>query len=259
MNPLNDFAIPLVLCIHSFASSSSQYRGLMQRLAPYFRVVAADLFGHGKNPMWSGTGQFTLADEAAPFEALLPGHMPVHLVGHSYGAAVALRIAGANRGRIRSMTLYEPAIWGTLSNLCPGDPATLEIEAVRDETMHLIDRGRFEAATERFIDYWAGPGTWARTTNERRPKIVTTVCSLQAVWIATFAERWLAASLGALDTPCLLLSGTHSTAAGRRAFSVLRDALPAAAVVEFDGLSHLGPITHPERVDSAIEAFLLSL
>jgi len=249
---------PFVLCIHSFSSSSAQYQGLMQRLAPRFRVVAVDLYGHGRSPSWLGERRFTLADEAAPLEALLPDDAPVHLVGHSYGAAVALRIAGANRVRVRSMTLYEPTMWGTLSHLCPSDPATLEIEAVRDETIQLIDEGRVEAATERFIDYWAGSGSWAAVPGERRPRLVAAVRSLRAAWIATFVERWSAAALRSLDTPCLLISGTHTTAAARRAIGLLRDTLPAATLVEFEGLGHLGPITHSARVDAAIDTFLSS-
>jgi pimeloyl-ACP methyl ester carboxylesterase len=185
---------PFVLCIHSFSSSSAQYQGLMQRLGPRFRVVAADLYGHGRTPSWLGERRFTLADEAAPLEALLPDDTPVHLVGHSYGAAVALRVAGANRARVRSMTLYEPTMWGTLSQLCPGDPATREIEAVRDQTIQLIDGGRLEAAAERFIDYWAGPGGWAAVPGERRPRLVASVRSLRAAWTATFVERWSAAA-----------------------------------------------------------------
>jgi pimeloyl-ACP methyl ester carboxylesterase len=246
----------LVLCIHSFSSNSGQFRGLMQRLAPRYRVVAVDLFGHGGTPSWMGKRRFTLADEAAPLEALLPDDEPVHLVGHAYGAAVALRIAGANRARVRSMMLYEPTIWGTLSHLCSGDPATLEIEAVRDETIRLIDSGRLEAATQRFIEYWAGPDSWAALPQERRLKLVTAMRSLRAVWLATFIERWSVAALRSLDVPCLLMSGTRSTAAARRATGLLRDTLPAATAVNLEGIGHLGPITHAERVDATIEAFL---
>jgi pimeloyl-ACP methyl ester carboxylesterase len=247
---------PCVLCIHSFSSTSGQYRGLMERLAPRFRVVAPDLYGHGRSPPWPGERRFTLADEAAPLEALLPLEPPVHLVAHSYGAAVALRIAAVNRVRVRSMVLYEPAIWGTLSHLCPGEPATLEIEALRDETIDLIDTHRLEAAAERFIDYWAGAGSWAATPEDRRPRLIATVRSLRAAWVATFIERWPEGTLRSLDLPCLLLTGTRSTAAARRAIQLLRDTLPAATVIEFDGLGHLGPITHPERIDAAAAAFL---
>ncbi len=245
-----------VLCIHSFSSSARQYRSLAARLEPRFKVVAADLYGHGERGPWQGQGRFTISDEASPIEEMVSGSSSVHLVAHSYGAAVALHIAGKHRARVRSMVLYEPAIWGTLAALCPGDPATLEIEAVRDDTIGLIELGELEAAAGRFIDYWVGAGAWAATPAERRPRIVATVRSLREGWHAAFSEPWSAEALRALDIPCLLLTGSRTTAAARRALRLLRETLPRAEVIEFDGLGHLGPITHPERVDAAVEAFL---
>ena len=242
----------MVLCIHSFASSSRQYRGLASRL----RVVAPDLYGHGERAAWSGEHPFTLADEAAYFEALLPQEGSVHLVGHSYGAAVALHIAGKHRSRIRSMALYEPAIWGTLAALCQGEPATLEIETVRDDTNRLLAAGALEAAAERFIDYWAGAGAWAATPAERRPRLLASVRALRDGWLAAFSEPWSAEALRSLDVPCLLLTGSRTTAAARRALRLLRETLPRADVIEFEGLGHLGPITHPTRFDEAVEAFI---
>jgi pimeloyl-ACP methyl ester carboxylesterase len=247
-------AIDTVLCIHSFSSSARQYRSLAARLEPRFKVVAADLYGHGERGPWQGQGRFTISDEAAPIESLLAAD--THLVAHSYGATVALHIAGRHRSRIRSMAFYEPSIWGTLAALLPGDPATREIETVRDDTIRLIERGELEAAAERFIDYWVGAGAWAATPAERRPRIVATVRSLREGWHAAFSEPWTAAALRSLDIPCLLMTGSRSTAAARRALRLLRETLPRTQVIEFEGLGHLGPITHPERVDDAVEAFL---
>jgi pimeloyl-ACP methyl ester carboxylesterase len=248
---------PFVLCFHSFASSARQYRALAQRLAGAFVVEALDLYGHGERAGWPGERRFTLGDEAAPFEALLPEHPPVHLVGHSYGAAVALRVAATNRTRVRSLALYEPAIWGTLAELCPADPATLEIQAVRDETIRFLDTGRLEAAAELFIDYWAGAGAWAAMPAERRPRLLASIRSLRDGWLASFVERWTIAALRSLDIPTLLMTGTRSTAAARRAIALLRDSLPRARVLELEGLGHLGPITHAERVEPAVENFLM--
>lgn len=249
---------PLVLCFHSFSSSAAQFDPLARRLAPGFTVRAADLQGHGTRAAWSGAREFMLADEAPPFEALLSGDGEVHLVGHSYGAAVALRVAERHRARVRSMALYEPAIWGTLVHLLPAEPATREIEAVRDETIGFVDAGCFDAAAARFIDYWSGVGTWASLPDHKRPRLVATVRALRAAWIASFVDRWNTESLQSLDIPCLLLTGRRSTAAARRAIGLLRDLLPIATMVEFDDLGHLGPVTHPDKVDAAVEAFLLS-
>lgn len=245
-----------ILCIHSFASSWRQYRGLAARLSPRFHVIAADLYGHGQREPWKGGQSFTLADEAAPQEASLPASGPIHLVGHSYGAAVALRIAAHHRPRVRSMALYEPAIWGTLARHCPADPGTSEIEAVRDDTLQLIQAGKLALAAERFIDYWTGAGAWAATPEERRPKLIATVRALRDGWQATFLDRWSAEALGSLDIPCLLLTGTASTAAARRAVRLLEELLPRTSVAELDGLQHMAPVTHPERVDPLIESFI---
>jgi pimeloyl-ACP methyl ester carboxylesterase len=85
---------------------------------------------------------------------------------------------------------------------------------------------------------------------------VATVRSLREGWHAAFSEPWTAAALRSLDIPCLLMTGSRSTAAARRALRLLRETLPRTQVIEFEGLGHLGPITHPERVGDAVEAFL---
>jgi pimeloyl-ACP methyl ester carboxylesterase len=227
----------------------------MERLAPRFRVIAADLYDHGESGPRPQARLLSMEDEAVALEALLPAE-PVHLVGHSYGAVVAMHIARRARVRVQSMALYEPALWGTLSHLCPGDAGTIEIEEIRDDTVRLVHAGLLAAAGERFIDYWAGAGTWSATPSQRRPKIMETVRLLGDGWHAVFAERWSAQALRSLDIPCLLLTGTRSTAAARRAVRLLRESLPRAAAVELEGLGHLGPITHPDLVNAAIEAFL---
>jgi pimeloyl-ACP methyl ester carboxylesterase len=246
----------VVLCIPGFASSARQYGSLGTRLAPRYGVVTGDLYGHGERAPWTGETPFTLAHEAAFFAALLPQEGPVHLVGHSYGAAVALHIAREHRSRIRSMALYEPTMWGTLAALCKGEPATLEIEAVRDDTNRLIEAGEMQAAAERFVDYWAGTGAWDATPAERKPRLLAAVRALPDGWNASFGESWSAADLQALDVPSLLMTGSRSTAAARRAVQLLGETLPDAELLKLEGLGHLGPLTHPTRVDEAVEAFI---
>jgi len=41
---------PGVVCLHANASSSGQWRALMESLAPKFHVLAADSYGAGKSP-----------------------------------------------------------------------------------------------------------------------------------------------------------------------------------------------------------------
>lgn len=41
---------PGVVCLHANASSASQWRGLMELLAPTFHVLAVDSYDSGKSP-----------------------------------------------------------------------------------------------------------------------------------------------------------------------------------------------------------------
>src|SRR3569833_2430930 len=100
---------PGVVCLHANASTSSQWRGLMDCLSPKFRVFAPDSYGAGKSPDWPSDRIINLRDEVAFIE---PNHdragQPLALVGHSFGAAVALRAAMENPDRIRAQTKNKP-------------------------------------------------------------------------------------------------------------------------------------------------------
>ena len=54
---------PGVVCIHSNASSSTQWRGLMDQLSQNHRVLAPDSYGSGKSPDWHSDREITLQDE----------------------------------------------------------------------------------------------------------------------------------------------------------------------------------------------------
>jgi hypothetical protein len=59
---------PGVVCIHSNASTSGQWRGLMDRLAPRFRVFAPDSYDAGKSPQWPSDRVIRLRDEVGLIE-----------------------------------------------------------------------------------------------------------------------------------------------------------------------------------------------
>ena len=79
----------VILAVHSSGKSHRQWQGLGERAAESYRLVAADVFGHGRTDAWSGDADMSLASEVAVLQSLvanLPGRR-VHLVGHSYGGA----------------------------------------------------------------------------------------------------------------------------------------------------------------------------
>jgi pimeloyl-ACP methyl ester carboxylesterase len=103
---------PGVVCMHSNASSSGQWRDLLELLAPKYHVLAPDSYGAGKSPDWPSDRIIGLRDEVALMEPVLArAGSPLALVGHSYGAAVALIAALMRPDRVRAMALYEPTLF----------------------------------------------------------------------------------------------------------------------------------------------------
>src|SRR6187455_1007850 len=62
---------PNVVCLHSSAASSSQWRPLMDQLCDKYRVLAVDLYGEGKSPPWTSARDCTLDDEPVLLNPLL--------------------------------------------------------------------------------------------------------------------------------------------------------------------------------------------
>lgn len=63
-------------------------------------------------------------------------------------------------------------------------------------------------------------------------------------------------ALSTIQAPILYLTGSETKAPARRVTEVLVPALPTARHIEFRGLDHMGPVTHPDVVNAEIEAFL---
>jgi pimeloyl-ACP methyl ester carboxylesterase len=246
-----------VVCTHSNASTSGQWRGLMDRLAPKFRVLAPDSYGSGKSPDWPSDRIIRLRDEVALIEPVLArAGSPLALVGHSYGAAVALVAALANPGRVRAMALYEPTLFALLD---AETPSPNEAEGIRNavaEASIALDAGNQDAAAECFIDYWMGSGTWERTPEQRKQPIAASVTNVRRWAHALFTEPTPLEAFRSLNVPVLYMVGKRSTRSARGVAGLLAAALPRVELVEFEDLGHMGPITHPGPVNDAIARFL---
>lgn len=246
-----------VVCIHSNASSSAQWRALMDLLAPSFHVLAPDSYGSGKSPEWPSDRVISLSDEVALLEPLLDrAGSPLSLVGHSYGAAVALMAAMANPGRVRSLVLYEPTLFGLIDAEGPPPNAADGIRNAVAAAGVALDAGDRDQAAACFIDYWMGAGSWQQTPALRRPAIATSVVNVRRWEHALFTEPTPLAAFRALDIPVLYLVGKRSTASAHGVARLLAGALPRVEYVEFDDLGHMGPVTHPDVVNPVIARFL---
>lgn len=238
--------------LHSSASSGAQWRSLAQRLGPDYRVAAPDLYGYGAAPQWPGRAPFTLADEAERVHELLDRiGEPAHLVGHSYGGAVALRVARTRPGALASLTLIEPVAFHLLSDRG-------EIGAVADRVARALACGDYVGGMASFVDYWSGAGTWEAMPAGKRDPMVARLGKVALEFHAAFSEPALPGEYRRITVPTLLLLGARSPAPTRRVCELLAGLLPHARLRVVEGAGHMSPLTHPEAVNALIARHLSS-
>jgi pimeloyl-ACP methyl ester carboxylesterase len=248
---------PGVVCLHSNASSSSQWRALMDRLAPHFHVLAADSYGAGRGPAWPTHRPIMLRDEVELLDPVFARAAdPFALVGHSYGAAVALVAAVTHPERVRALALYEPTLFALVDAESPPPNDADGIRGAVASAAAALDARDPAGAARIFIDFWMGDRAWERTPEPRRSSIAESVVNIGGWAHALFGEPTSLHSFAALDVPVLLLTGTESPASSLAVAKLLARVLPRLEAVDFEGLGHMGPVTHPELVNEAIGRFL---
>ena len=247
---------PTVIGLHAGAGTPDEWRPLAERLRFRNRVLAPHLRGYAASRA-SGTDEpFTLAAEMALIEPLLdafPG--PVYLVGHGYGAAVALKLALARRERIGGLVLYEPTLFSLLLSDAKSRYAYMDIAELRRVLGRYLDAGDWFRAALRYVDHCSGAGVWQGLSVRERATIAHRMPALCAQLDAQLADPTPLAGYAGIDVPVLLLSGARPRACTRRIAQLLARTLPRAEWRQLDGVGH-GPGAHPEEVDREIERFL---
>lgn len=242
-----------VLLLHCSGSSGAQWRSLVEKLGTRYRMITPDLIGYGNAVQWRG-GEFSLASEAAAVRSAI-GRLgeAVHLVGHSYGGAVALHIARTRPELLRSLTLVEPSAFHLLRNGDATDLAALrEITAVAADTSAALALGDYAGGFGRFVDYWSGPGSWAQMTPERRAAFAPQLAKVVLDFHALLSEPAELEDVCDIAIPTLLVQGGCTTLPSRCVCARLRSALPEATFRVVQGAAHMLPITHRDAVNALI-------
>jgi len=248
----DDAARAPVVMLHSSLASRSQWTTLTTRLAPRHEAIALDLCGYGEQPMPAARRTFALDDEvkavAARLDRLLRPQARFHLVGHSYGGAVALRYAQRHGDRLASLALYDPVSFSLLG-------ADDGIDELAAEVARLVDAHRYHEATRAFVDFWSGEGKFMALPLPVQARLARRIAKVPLDFAAARTAPLRIADCRAITTPALLLGGSHSPAVAQRIVAALADALPNVRTAWIDA-GHMGPVTDGLRINALIDAFI---
>jgi pimeloyl-ACP methyl ester carboxylesterase len=247
-----------VLLLHSSASSSAQWRELISHLSKRYRVIAPDLHGYGGTSDWAGRGPFRLEHEAQIVEGLIGrAGAPAHLVGHSFGGAVALHVARTRPDLLSSLTVIEPVAFHLLRQ--HDVVALVQVMAVANSVANALACGDYFGGMERFVNYWSGPGAWQTIPAQRRAGLAARLAKVALDFEATLNEPATLAQFRDMAIPTLVVQGTQSPCPTRSICGLLMQSLPDAESAAIEGAGHMAPVTHPDQVNDLIAARLNAL
>jgi pimeloyl-ACP methyl ester carboxylesterase len=214
--------------------------------------------GYGNN-VGSTNLPMTLADEVVYLgESLAQAEGPIHLVGHSYGGAIAFKIVTASSlaNRVRSLTLIEPVL-PTLLNESAADQRLYDLFAHLGRHVSAdIWNGMHMEAIDRFITYWNGSGPAEPLSAEARLRMIERSEKLAYDFHAALSEQNVRSAAANIGVPTLLLSGGLSPYFTQRIAHRLTSIITSAQAQHLPAAGHMLPLTHAKIVNPLIAAHI---
>lgn len=236
------------LAIHCALAHSGAWEGVMARLGDRITLTAFDLPGHGRSGDWDGQTDFARLSVqiAASFV-----ERPLDLIGHSFGAVTALRLAVAAPEAVRTLTLIEPVLFAAVA----GTDVAREQHERMEEYDRALAEGRSADAARAFTAQWGTGADWDAMGAESRQALVDRIDLIAASDPALFDDtgRILRANgLEGLDLPVLIIRGDRSPPIIAAVAEALAARMSDVGIATIPGAGHMAPLTHAAQVADLI-------
>ncbi len=246
---------PAVILGHCSSASHKEWLPLIEKLAPDWHVLAPDFIGYGQSGAWPEDKVFTgQADVNVLLELAKKTDGPVHLVAHSYGAALALAAAREIGPKVKSLVLVEPVAFNLLR--VEHRPEWSDIERLGVAVLTAVGRGDDREAAASFMRYWLGRFRWWMSPERFKEAITATIRKVALEFMIAIDAETRLSDFASVEAPTLLIVGGKTRAPARAVIDMLATTLPNASVKVLKGAGHMSPFTHPSELNQLILAHL---
>ena len=244
-----------VVFVHASASGIAQWRAYQHALSDRYVTAAVHLHGYGATTPWDRPHRQRLADQAGLVGTVIQAiGRPAHVVGHSFGGAVALETARQSRDDVVSVAVYEPTVFWVLQTAAP--ECWEEISGVVRAVQTGVASGDLGRAAAGFVDYWARDKVWERMSDRQRAAAASAMVSVAHEADALMSppadpDAWLAD----VPAPTLVIKAQDSPGPVREVARLLTENERRQLHV-IDSGGHMAPVTNPAAVLAALPPFL---
>lgn len=242
---------PCVLLGHCSSASHREWSPLIDTLKDDWRVLAPDFIGYGHSGAWPAKKPFSIDADVKAFLAVArKTRAPLHIVAHSYGAALALEAALSLKDRVKSLTLIEPVSFHLLR--LEDLPEWKDVEKLGASVLEPVAKGDDRKAAAAFMGYWLGRWRWWISPERFKSAIAATIPKVALEFSIAIDAKSTALDYAAITAPTLLIMGSKTPPPTRAVTELLSKALPNVELKTLRGAGHMSPFTHPGQVNQMI-------
>jgi magnesium chelatase accessory protein len=250
---IDEGAGPTLLLLHGAGGSGHSFRNLIPLLAPHYRLIVPDLPGQGftRSGARARYGLDPMAEDLVTLCRSL-GTDPAAIIGHSAGAAIALRMA--DMMPLRAVVGINAALGAFDGAAGVMFPLLARVLAVTPFIPHVVARLWGNAQTvNRLLSSTGSPldaeGQAQYIALVRDPAHVDGTLGMMAQW----RLEGLMARLPSLTTPALLIASTRDAAVPPKISKDAALVMPDARYAELPGYGHL---VHEEAAAAVTDVML---
>jgi pimeloyl-ACP methyl ester carboxylesterase len=260
-----------LVLVHGSASDHRTWTAQLERFSEHYRVIAYSRRYHWPNQPIPADADYAMLEHADDLHALLRevSPSPVHLMGHSYGAFVALCLAIRAPGLVRTLVLAEPPVITLFVSNQPRPAEIFRLLVRRPRTAialirfgatgmapatKLARRGDAVAAMHTFGRAVLGRAFHDRLSPERREQVEAN--AFVAEFLGSGFPPLDDAAVRNVNVPTLLLAGEHSPALFPRLLDRLEELLPRTERAVIPKASHILHEDNPAAYNAAVLSFL---
>lgn len=238
-----------VLFLHGLTAVAEVWGPTIAHLKPGRRYVSIDQRGHGVSPH---EGPYHPAQLVADTHAVIDSlGAPVHLVGHSMGARIAIILAARYPQLLRTVAIVDIGVEASVANVRETRAAIQSMPATfadEEEAFAFAFRRREPDAAGKAVFRARLKEVGGKLTWRGSPEAMVAI--VESHRARNYWEDWKN-----VQVPSLYVRGGRSNEVSPAIAAKMKAANPSIPFVEFEDIPHNIPLIVPDRLAESLQEF----